>query len=137
MWIGPGPVEAQNPEWNLLEEINGVKISIYESDCDRALDTVSDPTVLSDENALAEASKKTILLRFENTNTFQVDISWNNILRSDQNSPDSFLSLNGLGTSNTECIDSPVIQLTNEPNDGYPVSATEALSFLNIKISSN
>ena len=27
MWIGPGPVEAQNPEWNLLEEINGVKIA--------------------------------------------------------------------------------------------------------------
>ncbi len=137
MWIGPRPVEAQNPEWNLLEEINGVKISIYESDCDRALDVVSDPTVLSDENALAEASKKTILLRFENTNNYQVDISWNNILRSDQNSPDSFLSLNELGTINTECIDSPVIQLTNEPNDGYPVSATEALSFLNITISSN
>ena len=138
MWFGPDLIKAQVPEWNLLEEKSGVKIYTFESDCEAvAVDFVNDPTALGDENAQRDAPKKTIFLRFENTNNYMVNISWNNILRADQNTPDESIRVPGRGSADTECQDSPVIQLTVQQDDGYPVSATDAISFLNIIISSN
>lgn len=131
-------VQAQEtPSWQLLEEKDGVTIFFYESACGRELDVVTDPTILSDENAMIEANKRSVLLRFENSNDFQVNLTWNAILRSDQLESDSFLSLSGLGSAETDCDGSPVMQLTSKPDDGYPVAATDALSLLNITISSN
>lgn len=131
-----GAQAQEEPTWNLLEKKNGVEIFFYESACGRELDVVTDPAILSDKDAMIEANKKSVLLRFENSNSTQVDISWNAILRSDQLTTDSFLSLPGLRSSETNCSDSPIMQLTSQPDDGYPVSATDALSFLNITISS-
>lgn len=113
--------------WTFYAEVNGVKVYYQFSECGGSDEF--DPDI---EPAIIPVKSQVLILKFENTNLQDVTLNWNKELKSNSNSQNNIVHQSEVFITN--CTNSPKIKLASEPNDNMPISAIEALDFLQIHV---
>ena len=130
----PSSLPGQETEqWVFHSEVDGVNVYYQFSGCNE------DPDPLDPAGALNVAGDQppvssVMLLKLENTNAVQVKVEWLKQLKTPSDESKSSLDISAGETRFSDCTDSPQVQLSAQPDDGYPVSVVEAVDLLNVVV---
>lgn len=116
--------EKTDTPWILLKEVSGITVYYKIIKCE-SQDIINNPTSFDPSSI---DNHETFALKFVNSNSTSKSISFSKITMIDDNSKMRTISINTGTTILESCETSAKLMLTQNPNDGYPISFNDYLN---------
>jgi len=125
--------KAQSNDGWILHSVNaGVEVYYKPSKCVQNT-VITNPTSVGTTTNFPNV----LLLKFVNTNANSKTVSWNAALNSSSSALTHSAVLTGTNSLEISCTDAPIYELSTASISPQPKSFSEAITFLNLSVSTN